>query len=223
MNVIPLAAFLYAIKSASDHIESDKSLVLPQTSSEILEFATRAVRTANIVNCTYIFEGKVKNTPISPHSPESRVFNIPEGQFVPGIKNSGLTDIFAGQKSDFSLPFNFVHFGVDSNSSILKAMDSTRDLTLTYTSHEEGLMVEMEGVAVKVQNPELKRHYWKSRWGKYIEEEKTYELIKLIPIEVRVQHLEKTRLPQDWNGVRIVRVAPTPDRLEWDVPSNIKA
>lgn len=152
---------------------------------------------------------------VEPHLPETRVLRLPTEEVVGGITNNPLTNLFAGERSRFSLSLNFIHFALSSSSDLLPAIAAGRPISLLYVDPTSGDSVVLSGLVAIVDAPAYKSHYWRSSWGAYLPggpSDADYKLVKFVPSSISIDL--DARGPAKWQPIKLRRVI-TEDSIFW--------
>lgn len=161
--------------------------------------------------------GRVCSTAVDPHLPESRVLRLPSAEVVKGVANNALTNLLAGQRSSFSLPFNFVHFALGAASELLARLSAGEPLSLLYIDRSTGDSVLLTGIAAVVEAPAYRSHYWRASWGFSLPggpASADYKLIKFVPSAISVDLA--ARGPSRWAPITLTRVI-AEDSISWEL------
>uniref|UniRef100_A0A0G4HL28 Uncharacterized protein n=1 Tax=Chromera velia CCMP2878 TaxID=1169474 RepID=A0A0G4HL28_9ALVE len=188
-NAVPVGVGIWMFKQASDERKAALEVSLPMDVEGALAQAEKVILANPTVTCLFNVEGFPSAVRVEPHAPEKSAMRLQEGQVVKGMANNILTDIFTAETSSFELPLNFVHFAASRNSSLGPFLEGDRRVSLEYRSAESDFFVTLQGVAVVVDSPEARRHYWRARWGASLPGPHSEEflLLKLVPQRVRLQ------------------------------------
>ncbi|PFH38693.1 hypothetical protein BESB_010350 [Besnoitia besnoiti] len=217
LPVVTAAAMFKAAISLKKQ-ERDEAVQALQDEESILRAAMDVVSGGARCFCLPVdSDGELKATiPLEPHLPESGLLRLPEKDVIPGVRNNALTDLFVAKQSEFSLPFNFIHFALHRSGAVYKtltshptqgtdsknpkekasgksktdgATTSHAALSLLYVQPSRGASVLLSGFAVSVTAPEYRRHYWKNTWAATIpggETSKDYVLMKFVPVSLQL-------------------------------------
>eukprot|EP00923_Selenidium_pygospionis_P008903 GHVN01015231.1.p1 GENE.GHVN01015231.1~~GHVN01015231.1.p1 ORF type:complete len:376 (-),score=61.89 GHVN01015231.1:1406-2533(-) len=209
----------------------------------ILQLATMAVKES--VGCWCVAPGSIgprgkcraEIVEVDPHPPESRSLHIPDKRAIPGMENNSLTDAFVGAPSGGAVPFNLVHFALNRESPLAKAAKLTpvdnaktpsgyppRRISLLYNSPSSGGYLTLSGTASVVEDAQLRRHYWKSKWGSTIEDDhsENYILVKLTVDDITLNANAPEKL--SWTPLALQRdITDTQNRwrLDFEEPSTL--
>lgn len=195
-NALPLAGVAYYLKSSIE----DRQLELERLSDLVSLPAADAVSRMESIckscdNSILIHGDSI--SPVLPHLPESESLLLSSDEVVDNIDKTipgtaALIDsVTATRDSSTRVPFNFIHLGVSSASSIGKALlsDRNRRMTIVYNGGSiNDISVIVTGTATIIEDDRLKTYYWRDRWGSYIGKE-SYILVKITPAELQVKSL----------------------------------
>ncbi|EPT28984.1 hypothetical protein TGME49_230910 [Toxoplasma gondii ME49] len=201
---LPVAAAAAIFKAAVSFRTQEAAEALRALNDEdtVLRAAMDVVSGGSLCFCLPVdSDGAVQQTAVlEPHLPESRLLKLPDKDVIDGIRNNALTDLFVGKLSEFSLPFNFIHFGVPRSGALYKtlmahpkqeknASPKTPTLSLLYVQRSSGSSVLLSGFAVAISAPEYRRHYWRNVWSIAIpegEKSQEYVLLKFVPVSLQL-------------------------------------
>ncbi|KAF8820913.1 hypothetical protein IE077_002670 [Cardiosporidium cionae] len=186
---IPIGCGIYAFKILTEHREGDEAVGTGETPEDITADILKVIRGGASCFCLVEDSGEVYAGHIDPHYPEERVFRLPNATVIPGFKNNALTDALVGSSSDFALPLNFIHFAVKNSSPLYDILTRHRRITLLYHDQERGISITLQGWVAIIESKELKRHYWRSVWGRQFSDSTSseYSLLKFVPQTLQLQ------------------------------------
>ena len=213
LNVLPLAAIGYYLKSSIDERRLELSKITELVDLPANEVAARFGAICKACSNIVLMFGSQVIVPILPHPIESDALVFTTEEVISNIDQSipGMADLFdavtaSREKTSESAPLNFIHFGVSPNSVLGKHLLQKKDrrMTLVYTgSPIEDVVVSVKGTAVVVEDQRLKAYYWRDRWGAFAAKEE-YVLVKFSPAEATLSSLQCedvkiTRSNTQWN------------------------
>ncbi|CBZ53343.1 conserved hypothetical protein [Neospora caninum Liverpool] len=199
---VATAAAIFKAAIAFKTQEREDALQALQDEESVLRAAMDVVAGGSLCFCLPVdSDGEVAHTALlEPHLPESGLLKLPDKDVIPGIRNNSLTDLFVGKQSEFSLPFNFIHFALHRSGSLYRTFMShpspkdssplrTPTLSLLYVQRSSGASVLLSGFAVPITAPEYRRHYWRNAWAVAIPEGENsaeYVLMKFVPVSLQL-------------------------------------
>ncbi|KEP63806.1 UNVERIFIED_CONTAM: hypothetical protein HHA_230910 [Hammondia hammondi] len=201
---LPVAAAAAIFKAAITFRtqEVEEALHALKDEDTVLRAAMDVVSGGSLCFCLPVdSDGAVEQTALlEPHLPESRLLKLPDKDVIAGIRNNSLTDLFVGKLSEFSLPFNFIHFALPRSGTLYKKLvahpkqeknssSKTPTLSLLYVQRSSGSSVLLSGFAVAISAPEYRRHYWRNVWSMAIpegEKSQEYVLLKFVPVSLQL-------------------------------------
>lgn len=163
VNAVPAGYVVYYIRDQRAQREEQMLMALPVAPEDVASEALYVARTSPLCFCLL----GVDLVRIDPHAPEDAVMTLPQGdlQFVPQLEKSPLTDIFTAEKST-GQPLSVIHFALPRSSAYAESIHSGhRKAKLLYSSQSRGAYCLVEGTLSFIDDPELRRHYWRRQWA----------------------------------------------------------
>ncbi|OEH74988.1 hypothetical protein cyc_06893 [Cyclospora cayetanensis] len=119
------------------------------------------------------------------------------------------------ERGSFSLPFNFVHFGISASSALLSKVTAGESLALLYVDSTSGGSVLLTGVAAVLDLPAYKAHYWRNCWEPTLpggSSSPDYKLIKFVPSSIAIDL--PSRGKAKWKPIKLSRII-TEESIYW--------
>lgn len=163
VNAVPVGYMVYYIRDQRAQREEEMLMNLPIAPQEVAAEALFIARTSPLCFC--LLGGDVVR--IDPHTPEPSVMTLPQGDLplVPGFEKSPLTDVFTAERPE-GCPLSIVHFALPKSQAHAESIrKGQRKATLLYSSPSRGAYCLVEGSLSFVDDPELRRHYWRRQWA----------------------------------------------------------
>lgn len=163
VNAVPVGYVVYYIRDQRAQREEEMLMNLPVAPEDIAAEALSIVRTSPLCFC--LLGGDVVR--IDPHTPEPSVMTLPQGDLplMPGLEKSPLTDIFMAERPD-GCPLSIVHFALPKSQAHAESIrKGERKASLLYSSLSRGAYCVVEGTLSFIDDPELRRHYWRRQWA----------------------------------------------------------
>ncbi|CDJ41904.1 hypothetical protein, conserved [Eimeria tenella] len=219
ISVSPVVAAVLLFKSLLVQRQEQQTEAARAAAEEDAALKTAQQIVANSLSCICIAGGakdnRIVSTSVDPHLPESRVLRLPTKNLVKGMENNSLTYLVAGERSSFSLPFNFIHFAVSASSDLFEQFKAGNPLSLLYVDTSTGDSVLLTGVAAVVDLDPYRTHYWRSSWSSSIPGGRTsadYKLVKFVPNSIAIDL--GLRGPAKWRPIRLSRLI-TQENIQW--------
>ncbi|KAF4660453.1 hypothetical protein FOL47_007158 [Perkinsus chesapeaki] len=156
--------------------------------------------------------GEVVN--VAPHVPEERALKLPSEPIVKGVPKNQVTDSLMAEYTGERVPFNMIHFAVSSSSLPFGDLPGSRNISLIYMDASTGRLLTVQGTATEMDDDDMKRFYWRQRWGEYMAEDKSdYLLLRMRPEVITLRSTGPSE--RHWTPVRVRRTLGD----EWELTS----
>ncbi|XP_026192512.1 uncharacterized protein LOC34622959 [Cyclospora cayetanensis] len=219
ISVSPFVGAAFLFKSLMQQRQEEQATAMLAAADTETALRTAQQLVSRATTCVCIAGGakggRIISTAVEPHLPETRVLRLPTKDVIEGIPNNALTYLLAGERGSFSLPFNFVHFGISASSALLSKVTAGESLALLYVDSTSGGSVLLTGVAAVLDLPAYKAHYWRNCWEPTLpggSSSPDYKLIKFVPSSIAIDL--PSRGKAKWKPIKLSRII-TEESIYW--------